>query len=69
MDHKAVKEQVRDTYTRIAEHFDLTRYRPWPETFWFASMLEPGAVVADLGCGNGRNTLCLYHQIPKPFKG
>lgn len=59
MEPDAVKSSVKDTYTQIAEHFDLTRYKPWPETMWYASMLEPGSTVADLGCGNGRNALCL----------
>ncbi len=52
--HKS-KPSIIETYDAIAEHFDITRYKPWPETIKFADKLEPGSVVLDMGCGNGRN--------------
>ncbi len=53
-----IKQDLKNTYTAIAEHFDVTRHRPWPETQIFAAMIEKGRVL-DLGCGNGRNAIYL----------
>jgi ubiquinone/menaquinone biosynthesis C-methylase UbiE len=44
-----------NVYDAIAEHFDATRYKPWPETVEFLRGLPPGSSVLDVGCGNGRN--------------
>ncbi len=63
-DHKS-KASVMNTYDSIAKHFDVTRYKPWPETIKFSEILEPGSRVLDLGCGNGRN---LRHLISKGMK-
>jgi tRNA (uracil-5-)-methyltransferase TRM9 len=50
------KRDIIETYDAIAEDFDITRYRPWPETVGFAKLFEEGDLVLDLGCGNGRDT-------------
>ena len=50
------KQTIQHVYDSIAEHFDVTRYKPWPETTKFAEKLEPGSQVLDIGCGNGRNS-------------
>lgn len=65
MNHKE-KKSIQQVYDAIAQHFDATRYRPWPETMKFAEKLvaEKGAAnkpetdirVLDIGCGNGRNS-------------
>ena len=49
------KLQIIKTYDAIAEDFDITRYKPWPTTIEFAGRFEKGALVLDLGCGNGRD--------------
>ncbi len=45
-----LKREVAWVYDQIAEGFDHTRGRPWPEVEY----VEKGPVL-DLGCGNGRN--------------
>lgn len=54
-----VRAVLKDTFRNIAEHFHETRRRPWPETREFATDLVKGSTVADLGCGNGRNSVYL----------
>lgn len=57
-----VREAVRQTFEAIADHFDKTRYKPWPETVAFVESLPPRSNVLDIGCGNGRNSLLLGGQ-------
>ena len=47
------------TYDAIAESFDQSRERPWPEVADFAKSLPPSITALDLGCGNGRHTKLL----------
>ncbi len=61
MTHKS-KSQIMKTYDSIAEHFDKTRYKPWPETVKFSETLEPGSLILDVGCGNGRNSRYLAEK-------
>ena len=49
------KKYVIDVYNVIAKHFDNTRYKPWKSISNFLSSMNSGAIVADIGCGNGRN--------------
>lgn len=49
------KIHVNQVYDKIAEHFNNTRYKPWPGVKKFVSSLEPNSLLLDLGCGNGRN--------------
>mmetsp|Transcript_21572 Transcript_21572/g.61094 ORF Transcript_21572/g.61094 Transcript_21572/m.61094 type:complete len:327 (+) Transcript_21572:72-1052(+) len=48
-------ENVRRVYDTIAEHWNHTRYKAWPRVDAFIRNLAPGSLVADLGCGNGKN--------------
>ena len=52
---KKNKTSVRKVYDAIAEDFDITRYKPWPDTIRFAERFSPGQHILDLGCGNGRD--------------
>lgn len=52
------KEHVYDVYEKIAPHFSNTRYKPWPKIEEFLNGLEPGSIVADVGCGNGKYLGC-----------
>lgn len=45
---------VHALYDAIAEHFSHTRHSPWPRVQAFLRALPPGAVVVDVGCGNGK---------------
>ncbi|XP_018591693.1 alkylated DNA repair protein alkB homolog 8 isoform X3 [Scleropages formosus] len=45
---------VHTVYDEIAGHFSRTRHSPWPRVGDFLRSLVPGAVVADVGCGNGK---------------
>ncbi|MFQ5885340.1 MAG: class I SAM-dependent methyltransferase [Thermoplasmata archaeon] len=62
LDEREIRETVRQTFEAIANHFDRTRYRPWPETIAFVDSLPPQSRVLDIGCGNGRNSLLLGRE-------
>ncbi|XP_077467622.1 tRNA (carboxymethyluridine(34)-5-O)-methyltransferase alkbh8 isoform X2 [Stigmatopora argus] len=47
-------EYVHRVYDAIAPHFSSTRHSPWPQVCHFLSLLSPGNVLADVGCGNGK---------------
>jgi len=47
-------EHVHALYDAIAPHFSATRYAPWPAVETFLRGLPAGALVADVGCGNGK---------------
>jgi alkylated DNA repair protein alkB family protein 8 len=50
------------TWDTIAESFDVTRRKPWKQCLDFIQEHPKNAVVADLGCGNGRHLLpCAEH--------
>lgn len=48
------REHVAAVYDAIAPHFSATRYKPWPRVAQFVASLPLGAVLLDIGCGNGR---------------
>lgn len=48
-------ENVHRVYDAIAEHWNHTRYKAWPRVDAFIRALPPWSLVADLGCGNGKN--------------
>ena len=48
------KKHVYEVYDKIAPHFSHTRYKPWPKIEKFLKQLEPGSMVYDVGCGNGK---------------
>ncbi|XP_063300987.1 alkylated DNA repair protein alkB homolog 8 isoform X1 [Pelobates fuscus] len=48
------KEYVHKVYEDIAGHFSSTRHTPWPKVVDFLVTLPDGAIVADIGCGNGK---------------
>ncbi|XP_052758705.1 alkylated DNA repair protein alkB homolog 8 [Galleria mellonella] len=48
---------VHKVYEQIAGHFSTTRHKPWPKVVEFLEGLPPGAVLLDLGAGNGKNIL------------
>ncbi|KAJ8524594.1 hypothetical protein ON010_g16523 [Phytophthora cinnamomi] len=48
------REHVHKVYDLIAPHFSHTRHHPWPQVTQFLEQLEPDALVADVGCGNGK---------------
>ncbi|XP_030836712.1 alkylated DNA repair protein alkB homolog 8 isoform X2 [Strongylocentrotus purpuratus] len=56
-DEEAAKleaQQVHVVYNNIAQNFSGTRYKPWPKVVDFLNGLEPGSLVLDVGCGNGK---------------
>ena len=48
------KQHVYEVYDKIAPHFSNTRYKPWPQIAAHLNSLPDGAIVADVGCGNGK---------------
>jgi ubiquinone/menaquinone biosynthesis C-methylase UbiE len=66
MGDENIRETVRQTFEAIAEHFDMTRYKPWPESVEYIESLPKGSRVLDIGCGNGRNMILprrLGHEV------
>ncbi len=64
---KITIQSLQKTYEAIAAEFDVTRYKPWPQTVEFIDKLPEGGVILDLGSGNGRNSLYLA-SIRREFK-
>ncbi|XP_071951637.1 uncharacterized protein [Antedon mediterranea] len=58
------KKHVHDVYDKIAPHFSDTRYKAWPKVKGFIEGLEPGSLIADVGCGNGK----YLHINPSIYK-
>jgi ATPase subunit of ABC transporter with duplicated ATPase domains len=48
-------EHVQKVYDTIALQWDGTRYKPWPRVAEFIGAQPKGALIGDLGCGNGKN--------------
>ncbi|XP_010865105.2 probable tRNA methyltransferase 9B [Esox lucius] len=48
------REHVHSVYERIAPHFNDSRYKAWPKVRQFLLEQEPGSIIADVGCGNGK---------------
>lgn len=48
------REHVVNVYETIAGHWDQTRHTPWPRVVEFLRALPAHALVADVGCGNGK---------------
>ncbi|KAL5992265.1 tRNA methyltransferase, has a role in tRNA modification [Asimina triloba] len=58
------RKYVHCVYDAIAPHFSSTRFAKWPKVTSFLNSLEPGSVILDAGCGNGKylglNPSCFY---------
>ena len=50
------KKYVYDVYQKIAKHFDITRGYLWHRVRLFLNAIPKNAIIADVGCGNGKNT-------------
>ncbi|XP_043387748.1 probable tRNA methyltransferase 9B isoform X4 [Chelonia mydas] len=48
------KDHVHRVYEKVAPHFHDARYKAWPKVQQFLSDQEPGSLIADIGCGNGK---------------
>lgn len=59
------RKNVKDVYNKISGHFDKTRYHSWPKIEEFSKLFLKGSLIADIGCGNGRNCKlrddCIFH--------
>ena len=49
------REHVQRLYDTVAEQWHGTRYRPWPRVATFIDDQPEGALIGDIGCGNGKN--------------
>ncbi|MBN3301560.1 TRM9B methyltransferase, partial [Amia calva] len=48
------RDHVHSVYEKIAPYFNDTRYKAWPKVRQFLLDQEPGSIIADIGCGNGK---------------
>ncbi|CAL8349250.1 unnamed protein product [Arctogadus glacialis] len=48
------REHVHRVYDKIAPYFNDSRYKAWPKVRQFLLDQQPGSLVADVGCGNGK---------------
>lgn len=48
------QEHVHKVYNEIAHNFSDTRHKPWPRVVDFLRTFSSGALVLDVGCGNGK---------------
>ncbi|XP_026171737.1 putative tRNA methyltransferase 9B [Mastacembelus armatus] len=48
------RDHVHSVYDKIAPYFNDSRYKAWPKVRQFLLDLEPGSIIADIGCGNGK---------------
>ncbi|XP_031429126.1 probable tRNA methyltransferase 9B [Clupea harengus] len=48
------RDHVHNVYEKIAPFFNDSRYKAWPKVRKFLLEQEPGSIVADVGCGNGK---------------
>ena len=55
------KVHVQDVYNKIAKHFDQTRTYQWKGMVRFLDSLSKNSLIADVGCGNGRNMIYPNH--------
>lgn len=51
---KEIIKEVKNSYNKIADHFNLTRQRNWPELLDFLKYIKANSRLLDFGCGNGR---------------
>jgi len=61
------KQNVHTVYDIISKHFSTTRKIIWPKVEDFIKSFKPGSIIADIGCGNGKNMCsrddCYYFGI------
>ena len=59
------KKSVIDVYDTIGKHFSITRGYVWPGMKRFYKQIEDNkdALIADIGCGNGRNMVSGFKFI------
>ncbi|GFN87534.1 alkylated DNA repair protein alkb homolog 8 [Plakobranchus ocellatus] len=48
------QDHVHQVYRMIAPQCDHVKHKAWPRVTRFLKDLEPGSLVADIGCGSGR---------------
>uniref|UniRef100_A0A8C7D5R7 Methyltransferase type 11 domain-containing protein n=1 Tax=Oncorhynchus kisutch TaxID=8019 RepID=A0A8C7D5R7_ONCKI len=48
------REHVHSVYEKIAPYFNDSRDKAWPKVRQFLLEHEPGSIIADVGCGNGK---------------
>jgi tRNA (uracil-5-)-methyltransferase TRM9 len=58
------KDHVHKVYDDIAEHWNHTRYAPWPQVAEFIQSIPANSLVADVGCGNGKYMKEYYRNQP-----
>uniref|UniRef100_A0A663M5N2 Uncharacterized protein n=1 Tax=Athene cunicularia TaxID=194338 RepID=A0A663M5N2_ATHCN len=59
------RDHIHSVYEKIASYFSDTRYKAWPKVQQFISQQEPGSLIADIGCGNGK----YLHISSQVYKG
>ena len=60
--NKFEKESLMDIYNSISGHFNNTRHFIWPSVKQFLDTIPKYSIVADIGCGNGKNMTYLNND-------
>ncbi|MEA3343939.1 MAG: class I SAM-dependent methyltransferase [archaeon] len=60
---------VKNTYNKIAPHFDATRQKTWKEVEKFIDSQPKGTLLLDLASGTGRHALYAENQGLNPVAG
>lgn len=64
-----IRKNLKETYNKIAEHFDATRKNPWPKVEQFIKKQQKDTHLLDLGAGTGRHSISAKNHNLNPIAG
>ncbi len=64
-----IRKNLKETYNKIAPHFDATRQKTWKEVEEFIDSQPKNTLLLDLASGTGRHTLHAKNRSLNPIAG